>query len=353
MTQSAQPAPEELGRDAPTPWRFGWSAWKRILQRTWNQCWIDNVGLVAAGVAFYGFIALIPLLAILVLILGFFLEPPAVAATMEALTAVLPSEVAVLIGEQLVTAMQISEGTKGLAILAALLVALYGGTNAASAIIMALNIAYQEREKRSLARFYLLAAGMTLGALFLSLAALAVTTVIASLERLLPFASGAALFLGKALSGLVLVLAGSGIAATLYRVGPSREQARWTWITPGSLFTSLAWLLLTWGFGFYITRVTDYAATYGPLGAIVALLTWMYLSAYVFVIGAELNSEVEHQTAQDSTTGPPQPIGRRGAWAADHVAGADDTGATAKELKDQPSMAEATPGTPDAVTAKD
>jgi membrane protein len=102
-------------------------------------------------------------------------------------------------------------------------------------------------------------------------------------------------------------------------------------------------------FGFYVTRVTDYGATYGSLGAMVALLTWMYLSAYIFVFGAELNSEIEHQTARDSTTGPEEPIGRRGAWAADHVAGEDEDGASAKEIADQPSMAEATPmtATPD------
>jgi membrane protein len=111
------------------------------------------------------------------------------------------------------------------------------------------------------------------------------------------------------------------------------------------MFAAIGWLLLTVIFGFYVTKVTDYGATYGSLGAMIALITWMYLSAYVFVFGAELNSEIEHQTARDSTTGPPEPIGRRGAWAADHVAGQDDDGASAKEIAEQPSMAEATPTT--------
>ena len=336
---------DRLGRRAQSPWSMPWAAWKRILIRTWNQSWIDNAGLVAAGVAFYGFIALVPLLAVLVLTFGFFADFETVIATIQALTAILPTDIALLIGEQLTAAVETSEGRKGFAILAALGLALYGGTNAASAIIMALNIAYQEKEKRSLAQFYLLAITMTVVALILALLALAATTAVTSLERLLPNATSAVVALGKIASYVLLMFAAAAVAATLYRYGPSREQARWTWITPGSVFTAVGWLLLTVIFGFYITDVTDYGATYGSLGAMVALLTWMYLSAYVFVFGAEINSEVEHQTARDSTTGPEEPLGQRGAWAADHVAGADEDGTSAKVLADQPSMAEATPTT--------
>ena len=342
----------DLGRHARSPWTMPPAAWKRIAIRTWNQSWIDNAGLVAAGVAFYGFLAIIPLLGIIILAYGFVAEPETVVRNMQAMTAILPSNIAILIGEQLMAAVQASQGTKGLAILAALGVALYGGTNASGAIIMALNIAYQEKEKRGLVQFYLLAMAMTVGALLLMLVALATTTAITSLDRLVPNASGPAVVLGKAGSYVALILAAAAIAATLYRFGPSREDARWSWITPGSLFAAVAWVLLTLAFGFYITKVTDYGATYGSLGAIVALLTWLYLSAYVFVFGAELNSEVEHQTAKDSTTGEPEPLGRRGAWAADHVAGAEDDGASEKEIKEGPSMGEATPGPPGTETAK-
>ena len=111
---------------------------------------------------------------------------------------------------------------------------------------------------------------------------------------------------------------------TGFSFGPSREDAKWRWITPGSLFAALTWLLLTWAFGIYVGRFTNYHASYGSLGAVVALLSWMYLSAYAFIFGAELNSEIEHQTAKDSTTGSPEPMGTRGAWAADNVA-TDDT----------------------------
>jgi membrane protein len=153
-----------------------------------------------------------------------------------------------------------------------------------------------------------------------ALLALAATAIVATLEDFLPRASGAVIFLGKATAYLAMALAGAAIAATLYRFAPSRAQARWEWITPGSIFTAVAWLILTVAFGFYVSKVANYAATYGSLAAVAGLLTWMYLSAYAFVFGAELNREVEHQTAKDSTTGKPRPMGTRGAWAADNVA---------------------------------
>ncbi len=125
---------------------------------------------------------------------------------------------------------------------------------------------------------------------------------------------------GKVAAYLAMTLAGAAIAATLYRFAPCRAHARWVWITPGSIFAAFVWLLLTLAFGFYVGKVANYAATYGSLAAVAGLLTWMYLSAYAFVFGAELNREIEHQTAKDSTTGRPRPMGTRGAWAADHVA---------------------------------
>src|SRR5687768_16845512 len=295
---------------ATSPWQMPRAAWREIVSRTWRQTWIDNVGLVAAGVAFYGFLALVPLLGLIVLVYGVAAEPETVVRNMRALTAILPNDVAEFIGEQLMSSVQTTEETKGFGILAALAVALYGGSNGAGAIITALNIAYQEDEKRSLLRFYLIALLMTLVAVVLALLALAATTTIAFLEELLPQASAPAVALGKAAAYFALLLVAAAIAATLYRYAPSREDARWEWITPGSLFTAVTWLLLTLAFSFYVTRVADYEATYGSVGAIIALLTWMYLSAYVFVVGAELNSETEHQTARDSTTGKPTPLGK-------------------------------------------
>ncbi len=309
-----------------------WAAWKDIASRTWQRTWDDNVGLVAAGVAFYGFFALLSLLAMVVMLYGIAAAPATVVSNFQSLTAILPTDMAALIADQLMNSVQMSNGRNGLGLLIALAVALYGGTNGAGAVITALNIAYEEKEKRSLLHFYLIAIAITLAAVFIALLALAGVAIAASLDELLPWISDSVVLIGKVIAYAALLLVAAAVAATLYRFGPSREDARWKWITPGSVFTAVTWLVLTILFGLWVTNVTDYSATYGSLGATVGLLTWMYLSAYVFVLGAELNSEIEHQTAKDSTTGKPKPLGARGAWAADNVA-------TDKSVQDRPEEA--------------
>ena len=331
------------GHQASSPWQMPRRAWKDIAARTYKRTWDDNVALVAAGVAFYGFFALLSLLGLIVLVYGIVADPLSVIEHMRALTNVLPTDVAFIIGDQLMNAVKASQKTKGLAILLAFLVATYGGTNGASSVITALNIAYEEKEKRSLFRFYLLAISMTFAALVLALVALACAAALAYLQHLLPEASPALLTLGKLGGYLVLTLSAAAIASTLYRFGPSREDARWRWITPGSVFAALAWLLLTWLFGLYVGHFTYYHASYGSLGAVVALLTWMYLSAYAFIFGAELNSEIEHQTAKDSTTGSPVPMGDRGAWAADNVATDSTVQDRPEEQREGEKLTEAAP----------
>ncbi|MGI8704858.1 MAG: YihY/virulence factor BrkB family protein [Sphingomicrobium sp.] len=331
------------GHQARSPAQMPALAWKDIAKRTWTRTWQDNVGLVAAGVTYYSFLALVPLLGIIVLAYGLVADSSTVVSNMRVLTGILPNDVADLIGEQLMSAVEASGEMKGLGIVVAILVALYGGTNGAGAILTALNIAYEEKEKRSLAQFYLIAIVVTLAAVALAVFALVATTSLALAGNLAPDASPLAVEAGRILGYIALVLAAAAIAATLYRFGPSREHARWVWITPGSLFAAASWMLLTMLFGYYVTNVADYNVTYGSLGTIIVLLTWIYLSAYALIFGAELNSEIEHQTATDSTTGAPLPIGRRGAWAADTVAQDDEP-----DRSDAPTMAEATPDAPNA-----
>jgi len=318
-------------------------AWKDIAKRTYVRTWDDNVGLVAAGVAFYSFFALLSLLGLIVLTYGFVAEPLTVVEHMRTLMGLLPSDVILLIGDQLMTAVHTSQSTKGVGIVIAIVVALYGGTNGAVAILTALNIAYEEKEKRSLTRFYLEAMLMTVVALVAALLAIGATAAVAYLQKLLPEATPTVLAAGKAAGYFLLALVTAAIAATLYRFGPSREKARWKWITPGSLLAAATWLLLTVAFGYYLTNVANYSASYGSLGAVVALLTWMYLSAYVFILGAELNSEIEHQTAKDSTTGPPEPLGERGAWAADNVAMTDEVQDRPEEAREGEKLTAAAP----------
>ena len=148
-------APKDRGRDATSPWQMPLRAWKEVVVRVWNQSWLDNIGLVAAGVAFYGFLAVVPLLGILVLTYGVFAQPDTVIEHVMTMLRVLPPDVVELIGQLLMNAVQSSEQTSGLGILLALLVALYAGGNGAGAVMTALNISYEEKERRSLLRFYL------------------------------------------------------------------------------------------------------------------------------------------------------------------------------------------------------
>ena len=334
------------GSNATSPWKMPAAAWRQIVARTWQRTWLDNVGLVAAGVAFYGFLAFVPLLGLIVLTYGAIADVQTVIANLQTLTDFLPPDIALLVGDQLLAAVTTSGSLKGTGIVVALSLGLYGGTNGAGSVMIALNIAYHEKEKRSLLRFYAIAFLITCGAAVLGIGALAATAAIASLERLLPQASLATIILSKFSAYLGILLVAAGVATALYRFAPSREEPRWRWITPGSLFTAATWLILTLLLGFYLTQVTSYEATYGALGTVIAFLTWMYLSAYVLVIGAELNSEVEHQTKVDSTTGTPEPIGERGAWAADQVVSGGPVDEQVAEMGAGPSLGDAGPPVP-------
>lgn len=300
-----------------------WEGWKQVAVRTWKQSSEDNIGLVAAGVAFYGFLALIPLLGATVLTYGMIADPQTVLGNVKSLTSVMPKDAAKLIGDQLMSVVQTSGTKKGFGLALALGVALFGARKAAGSIITALNIAYEQEEERGFIWVNLLSLAITIAAVVMSVLALMAITAVGYLEDLVPGAPGFVLLIGKALAYLLLLFGAAAAAATLYRVGPDRNDAKWVWITPGTLFAAVGWLLLTIGFGFYAAHFGNYNKTYGSLATVVILLTWMYLSAYVFLFGAELNSELEHQTAKDTTTGTPRPMGDRGAWSADHVARSD------------------------------
>ena len=319
-------ASDDRGRTATSPLALPLKGWKDVCVRTWAEAGDDNVGLVAAGVAFYGFLALVPLLGAIVLSYGLVADPQTVVHNMQGLTSVMPADAAKLIGEQLMNVVTTSGTKKGAGVLLALALALFGARNGAGSVVTALNIAYEEKETRGFLRVNLLALAITAAAVLVAIVALVAIAALGHLDKAFPGAPAIVLAAGKLVTYGLLLLAGAAGAATLYRYGPSRRKARWTWITPGSAFAALLWLLLTLGFGIYVAKFGNYNATYGSLGAVVVLLTWLYLSSYVLLFGAELNSELEHQTVEDTTAGPARPLGTRDAWSADHVAGSDEPG---------------------------
>ena len=269
-------------------------SWTQVARLTWNQSSADNIDLVAAGVAFYAFLALVPLLGATVLSYGLIAAPATVANNVRSLASVMPPNAANLVGEQLLSVIQTSAGKKGLGLFFALAIALFGARNAAGSVITALNIAYDTKESRGLIRINLLAFAITAAAIVLAILAMVAVAALGALGHLFPHLPTSLMLVGKLAPYLLLLVVAATGAAALYRYGPDREVAKPIWITPGSIFASVGWVLLTLGFGFYVANLGHYGKIYGSLASVVVLLTWIYLSAYVLLLGAELNSQLGH-----------------------------------------------------------
>ena len=189
------------------------------------------------------------------------------------------------------------------------------------AIIDALNVVYDEKEKRSFVKLNLLSLLFTLIAilsLMIALAAVVVAPMVFSAVGL------SSLPAPRDRGVAVAVIAGAAVTAlaAIYRYGPSRTEARWQWLSVGSVAAAIAWLIGSVLFSWYIAHFGAYNATYGSLGAAVGMMMWMWISAIVILLGGELNAEIEHQTAHDSTVGSEKPLGERGAVMADTIGAA-------------------------------
>lgn len=306
------------GRDAASPGEIPRRGWKDILLRLKGQIDEDNLYLVAAGMAFYLFLAIFPAIAAMVSIFGLVMQPADVERFAAAAGGLLPPDALAIVQGQVHEMATTSNRALGLGLAVSVGLALWSATAGMKALMTALNIAYEERETRGFLKYYATALVLTLGAIVFVVAALALVAALpVVLERLAipPFLA--------ALLGLArwLILAGAFLVAlaALYRFAPSREQPQWRWVSWGAGVATLLWLVGSALFSFYVSNFGDYNATYGALAAIVILMTWFYLTAFAILFGAELNAEMEHQTRIDSTTGEPQPMGRRGARMADSL----------------------------------
>jgi membrane protein len=297
LTDTAVNAATAAENPAEIP-RRGW--WE-VLKRTWQESSRDNLNLVAAGVAFYAFLAFVPLLAALVLTYGLVAEPATVVGHFRHLTSLMPADAARLIGEQLMSMTQSAGSAKGIALLLSILVALYGAMRGATSIITALNVVYNVDEERSFVRKTLLAMLITLGALVCLLLGILAISALGYLEHLLPFSSSALHLVLKIVSWAAAAATVSVLIAALYRYAPNRPNPKWRWLTPGSIAATAAWLTATLGFGFYVANFGNYNATYGSLGAVIVFLTWLYVTAYILLLGGELNAELEKQTSCDTS----------------------------------------------------
>jgi membrane protein len=309
---------QDRGRDAETPAQIPAKGWKDIAWRVYEGIQNDRVLLVAAGVTFYALLALFPATAALVSLYGLFADPSTINEHLRLVSGFLPDGALEVIGDQ-VKRIASQKATLGITFIGTLALALWGANAGTKAIFDALNIIYKEREKRSFVALTLQSLLFTVGAIALMLVALAGIVVVPVMLKLLGIAqeSGAALLslLRWPLLYLLILFA----LACLYRYGPSRDEPQWRWVTWGSAIAGAFWiagsLLLSW----YVANFGTYNATYGSLGAVIGFMVWMWLSTIVVLVGAEINAEMEHQTAKDTTEGRPKPMGARGAKMADEL----------------------------------
>jgi membrane protein len=313
------------GRGAHRPTQMPARAWREIVGRVWVKTGHDNVSLLAAGVAFYGFLSIVPLLGALVMTYGLIADPSTIADHMKTVIALVPKDAAKLILDQLVSLVTTAASKKGIGLIIALLIALYGATRASGAIMMSLNVIYEQPERRNIIKTTLISFVMIVGAVLVAITGILAASVLALVGKFLEVLGPlAAIGINVATWLLAATLACIAIAAA-YRYGPSRHDAKWRWLTFGSMLATFLWLVATVGFGAYAASLGNYNATYGSLGAVVVLLMWLYVSAYAILLGAEFNAEAERQTAMDTTAGPAKPLGKRGATVADEVAGQPGT----------------------------
>jgi membrane protein len=305
------------GRQADTPQEIPPKGWKDIAKRTMKSVKEDQVPLLSAGVAFYALLALFPLVIAAVSIYGLVADPSTVRDQIAGLTDLLSPETAKLVGEQLKQVTSGAGGALGFATVFGILTALWSASSGMKALITGVNLAYDETETRKFLKLRGLAVLFTLGAMVLMGVALATIVgyppIADNLPTVLRWLVATIRFL--ILGGLLVVA-----LAVLYRHAPDRDEPRWSWVSWGSGIATLLWVLATIGFALYATFFGNYNKTYGALAGVIILMFWLFLSAFVVLVGAELNTEMELQTAKDTTRGPEQPMGERGGHAADHVA---------------------------------
>lgn len=311
------------GSNAEAPTDIPPTGWRDILWRTYGEVSKDRVLAVAAGVTFYGLLAIFPAITAFVSLYGLVADPGTVADQLSGAEGMLPGGAIEVVRDQVMRISTSNETKLGFAFVIGLGLSAWSANAGVKAVFDALNVAYGEDEKRSFLRLNLTSLTFTLGILVFAVLAIgAVAAIPVMLDYLyLGNATEWLIWLGRwpALIGILMI----GLAA-LYRFGPSRDDAQWKWVSPGAIFASVAWLLGSVLFSWYVASFEDYNKTYGALGAVIALLMWMWLSATIILVGAELNSEAERQTQRDTTKGTPRPIGLRGADAADNKAGTDD-----------------------------
>lgn len=304
------------GAGAHRPVDIPKEGWKQIAERVWRESQIDQVPLLAAGVAFWGFISLFPALIASLAVYGLVADPATVTEQADAITDALPADAGSLIVDQMREITAQSDDTLSFSLVTSVVLALWTASAAVTNVMGAINIAYDEEETRSFLRRKGIALLLTLGALafvVVSVGLIAVSPVL--LELFVPDgASRVILQIGRWVGLVIAVLSG---LALLYKIAPDRDDARLSWVSVGSVVATAVWLVGSLGFSLYVDNFGRYTRTYGALAGVAVLMLWMWLTALVVLLGAEINAEAEQQTIRDTTVGEPEPMGERDAVKAD------------------------------------
>ncbi len=308
----------DRGRAAEKPSEVPVKGWKDILWRVYQQISEDRVLSVAAGVTFYALLALFPGITAFVSLYGLFADAGTVSDHLAKLSGILPAGALDIIGEQVRRVASKPTGSLSFAFFTGLAIALWSSNAGMKALFDALNIVYDENEKRGFIKLNAITLLFTFGALLFLLLAIAAVVAIPVVLKLFSF--------GKLVESLLSILRWPilllGVLfglACLYRYGPSRDKPQWRWVTWGSAIAAALWLGGSMLFSWYVASFGNYDATYGSLGAAIGFMTWIWLSTIIVLLGGEINAELEHQTARDTTEGAEQPLGARGAKMADTV----------------------------------
>ena len=306
------------GREADRPSQIPRPGWRDIFFRVKSEMDHDNLSIVAAGVAFYGFLAIFPAIAALVSIYGLITSPAELEKHLQSIETVLPLEAAGVINDQLRRVVGAQQSGLGWGALGAIILALWSAASGMSTMLTALNIAYDEEEKRGFIKLKALSLVLTLAAILLVIVFLGLVIGVPVILETVGIGEMADPLINY-LRWPLLAFGGIFGLQVLYRYGPSRNQPRWNWVSWGAVIATALWLVGSALFSFYVANFASYNATYGSLGVIVILMMWFFLCSYSILLGAEINAEMEHQTAKDTTVGSPKPLGRRQAYVADTV----------------------------------
>jgi membrane protein len=306
------------GRRAKSPFAIPWAGWKDIFWRTYQRIDDDRLLATAGGVVFFGLLAIFPAVTALVSSYGLFADPSTISANLHTLAMMLPEGAFQIVEDQVARVVSNGNAALGVTFLFGLVLAIWSANAGVKAIFDALNVAYEEREKRSFIRLNTVSLAFTVGGIAALLVMVGTVVAFPLALNHLGIAPESKLIVALARWPVLFVILLAALAV-LYRFAPSRDAPRWQWLSLGAVTAAILWIagsaLLSW----YLSEFANYNATYGSLGAAIGLMMWMWMSAIVIMFGAELNSEIERQTLRDTTTGRPKPLGSREAVSADTV----------------------------------